>query len=308
MPLRIGLCHLLLLGVLGCSTTSPAPPLVDLGEIDANLPGQPPMEFTGMGGTEIKTFWQRIRISEWPGKNGPMKPGFAFRPGNYPALAGLKVLTNTTSVRWNARVPHVIRNVHVGLRPHPIRITIYVSHRSPADAQEWMFVNMNSLRSSTPMWSDAGLRLGDIAFSEGLSQPDRGVIIFARNNVAVELKNYHHRGINLICFAREMDARIESQPNLTPAEFSARRPAITEFRPERGEIPTHGSVPLNFSYREPEGQRTEVKFKVTWGGVRQGARRWEYFAHFKNEAARIVAVSVTDHLLFDAAEMQIEVK
>ena len=282
----------------GPASTPSATSRIDLGDVSASAPGDPRDRRTDVETRFLEDYKRAAGFDRWPGRDGLLKPGFAFNPKDYPALADLPILENETRISWNWGHRSAWRGLDLGVRGNLLTISLYVSLVSTEDAHEWMLGQLFS-SNGHPTWKPGrpdGLAVGDLCFYfTGRGVERTRDIWFARNNVAQ--------------LAREMDARIEGQPDLTPEELRERFPAITEFRPDRPIIRTNSSVPLTLAFRKPRGRQVWVEFNWTVGGARwdTDSERWTFFSDFRETTARLAAICITDDLLFSVAETRVKI-
>jgi|GEM_PF-3407525 len=208
-----------------------------------------------------------LGFNSWPGKNGALKKGLRFVPGEHPELAGFFILQDELYERRSdlgiVRRINLSRNPQASGNNEVVRIDILVAHTSTVNVHElllWIALTNTSIGPSHWSRGDSkGISIGDFNFVHGLNDTQ---FAFARNNVGCSIWSYSNAGVDVKALAAAIDAKIVALPDLTSAQFNALRPTISEFSPVRPIIiGNDDATPLSISIHDPasEALRTTLR-------------------------------------------------
>jgi hypothetical protein len=102
--------------------------------------------------------------------------------------------------------------------------------------------------------------LGDVSFvsSSPIAEVAKRYACFARSNVMCEIADANRDGattVDVPRLARDIDAKIQQQADLTPEQFDAKRPVIAEFAPAKPTLHRKKTDPttLKITVTDPDG-------------------------------------------------------
>ena len=229
---------------------------------------------------------KNLGFDRFPGKKGPLKPGFKFKLEDYPQLEGLRVLSNEIKVTDRGEEDddegqsyRVKRKIELGRvnaqgRPERIEFEIEVNLDSTEGAQEGIVrdLSLSSFPLEVPglfkqrldRGDQRGLAVGDFnlisPFFKELSSDfaDLGSIDFVRNNVRVAIDR-SDSSVDLSLLAKAIDDRIRLQPDLTPEQLRATAvPVIASFGPRVEKITRGESTDVVLDVSDPHGEDLRV--------------------------------------------------
>jgi len=174
-----------------------------------------------------------LNYSGWPNKNGFLKKGLKFVPGNYPSLSGYEIVSDSPKVF--DQPPTLYRQIRLTKGQSVIILSIAVAQARTGDSHDWIVndLALTNVPVDNEHFSSAstlGLDIGDFSFIHtGSTLSNLPYIGFCRNNVCLTIRADGESEIYTL--AKALDSQILALPDLTPAQFDALRPVISEFRP-----------------------------------------------------------------------------
>jgi len=230
-----------------------------------------------------------IDFREWPGKQLPLKPGFAFDPQDYPALTGWQVTRDTLDYEFTNT--GIVRNLMLTKESMRFRVSIGVVSGTPENAQELLirqFLVINAPMVSFVRADSIGSDLGDVALVSAVSsKEDLGSIIrFVRRNILIILEDRATTGpqvdFSVTALAKAIDQKVVALADVTEAEFSALAPSFTKMllsasSLKRGEGPDSRAT-LTVETSDPRDE-TVKKFVGPTGSL--GVEREEGIFHIR---------------------------
>lgn len=189
---------------------------------------------------------QYLKFGSWPGKNGAMKKGFAFKADEYSALNGWKTISDELDLHHLKY--GLVRRVLLERDRYRLRVVIAVAHTLTDNGHELLLRlgdpnTTIALRFVCKRGDTDGIAIGDVNIVS--SNYPFITIAFGRNNVACILRiedglRIDDDAMDVKSLAGQLDAKIRALPDLTAAGFEALRPAITTFEPAKPAIEQMG--------------------------------------------------------------------
>jgi len=235
-----------------------------------------------------------------------LKPGFAFALKDFASLSGYAI-DNEEIGEDRISLGELRREMRLVNGPSRLRIHLTVSQVGTMSLAD-LFTFFEDISQMDPEdrlveGSTVGLSIGEESrVGAGSSSSNvANEIAFRRQNIFMTIENKAQGSLNLKPIAEELDAAIQTLPDLTPAQVEALRPNITLFSPGSMNLTPGQETTLTLNVTNPTGDPLTTTFLAPNGYIKENPPlTYNYKAGSKIGTQTLTVVVSIPSLLFDS--------